>query len=224
MSSMSYGPTFFKSCLDDGNVHGISTAATEIASQRWQAALDGAANASRRIPILEHLDPPQTTLLVVDMQRGFLDAGAAVEVPAGRDIIANINKLAVEFRKQGARVIFCRYLVDQRAGLLGLFERRSYLGSGRESPLEAFKRGHPQFDLYPELDVQPSDIIIDKIRYSAVLGSDIVAQLRAFQVQNVVVTGVTTDVCAGNTAEDLMQMDFHVVMVWDGTAALDRLE
>jgi len=90
--------------------------------------------------------------------------------------------------------------------------------------MKAFQPGHPQFDLSPDLDVQKRDIIMEKNRYSAVLGSDIVDVLRKRGIENVIITGVTTDVCAGNTAEDLMQKDFHVVMVWDGCAALDRLE
>jgi len=115
-------------------------------------------------------------------------------------------------------------LVNEQVGLLRYFERKSYLGAKRESPMNALRAGHPQFEFYPELDVRKTDTVMDKIRYSAVLGSGIVEFLKKHGIQNVIVTGVTTDVCAGNTAEDLMQKDFNVVMVWDGTAALNRLE
>jgi len=120
-------------------------------------------------------------------------------------------------------VVFLRYLVDHRVGLLRNFEARSYLGPDRESPLKALQFNHEQFAIFPELEVRPTDVIIDKVRFSGVLGSDLVVRLRERGIRNVIVTGVTTDVCAGNTAECLMQSDFDVVMVWDGTAALDRL-
>lgn len=218
------GPFFIKSQIENGNIKNFPEERARIASTRWQIAIDGARNAGRSNPILESINSKRTALLVVDMQRAFLDIGSAIEVPEGREIVPNINKLIGALRKKGGRVIFFRYLVNEQPGVLKYFEAKSYLGGDRESPMTALQRSHPQFELYPELDVRSDDTIIDKIRYSAVLGSDIVDRLKRWGVENVLVTGVTTDVCAGNTAEDLMQKDFHVVMVWDGTAALDRLE
>jgi nicotinamidase-related amidase len=218
------GPQFIKNAIDDKRVASLSAERAHIASRRWQAAIDGAQNANRPIPILKNIEVKRTALLIVDMQRAFLDVGASIEVPEGRKIVPNINKLAAAVREKGGKVIFFRYLVNDQVGMLKYFEGKSYLGAGRESPMNALRAGHPQSELYPELDVQKGDIVMDKTRYSAVLGSNIVDLLRRQDIQNVIVTGVTTDVCAGNTAEDLMQLDFHVVMVWDGTAALDRLE
>lgn len=195
-----------------------------MALQRWQVAIAAAITADRPIPILERIDAKSTALIIVDMQKAFLDPGAAIEVAEGRAIVPNINKLAAAMRERRGTVVFLRYLVNESVGMLKYFEAKSYLGADRESPMQALKRGHPQFELYPDLEIQPSDIVLNKTRFSAVLGSNIVELLRQRGVENVIVTGVTTDVCAGNTAEDLMQMDFHLVMVWDGTAALDRLE
>lgn len=217
-------PTSIVASIESRQLSALSEERAEIASHRWQIAIDGARNANRPIPILENIEAKRTALLVVDMQRAFLDAGASIEVPEGRKIVPNINKLAAAVREKGGKVIFFRYLVNDQVGMLKHFEAKSYLGADRESPMNALRATHPQFELYPELDVQKGDIVMDKTRYSAVLGSNIVDLLQKQGIQNVIVTGVTTDVCAGNTAEDLMQMDFHVVMVWDGTAALDRLE
>jgi ureidoacrylate peracid hydrolase len=219
-----HGPVFIKAFIETGNVKSFSEERARIASHRWKIAIDGARNAGRPIPILATIDGKRTALLVVDMQRGFLDVGASIEVPDGRAIVPNINKIAAALRQKGGRVIFFQVRVSEQDGLLKYFEGKSYLGGNRESPMKAFQPGNPQFELYPELDAQKSDTIMQKTRYSAVLGSDIVEVLQKMGIENVIVTGVTTDVCAGNTAEGLMQKDFHVVMVWDGCAALDRLE
>jgi ureidoacrylate peracid hydrolase len=219
-----YGPYFIRDCLSIRSIVGFPADKSNIAKARWISAIKGAKRAGRTIPILESITGESTALLVIDMQRAFLDMGASIEVPKGREIVANINKLADGVRKAGGVVIFFRYLVDVNAGLLKHFEGRSYLGGDRVSPMVALQRGHPQFELYPGLDIRDSDLILDKTRYSAVLGSSIVEVLRERAIDSVVITGVTTDVCAGNTAEDLMQKDFHIVMVWDGTAALKRLE
>lgn len=218
------GPYLIKKSIDSKNIPTLSFEKTLIASNRWQIAIDAAKNAERPIPILETIEAQKTALVVVDMQRAFLDSGAAIEVAEGRAIVPNINKIAEAVRSKGGKVIFLRYLVNEEVGMLKYFEGKSYLGKERESPMNALRPGHPQFELYPALDVQKNDIVMNKIRYSAVLGSNIVDTLGKYRIENTIVTGVTTDVCAGNTAEGLMQKDFHVVMVWDGTAALDRLE
>ncbi len=196
----------------------------QIAIKRWQGAANGAKNAERPVPILATIETKHTALLVIDMQRAFLDKGASLECPEGRSIIPRINKLADAVRKNGGTVIFFRYMVDEQVGLLKNFETKSYLSGKRESPMTALSKGNPQFEISPELDVRKDDMIMDKTRYSAVFGSDIVEVLREKGIENVILTGVSTDACVGNTAEDLMQSNFNILMVWDGTAALDRLE
>jgi nicotinamidase-related amidase len=196
----------------------------ELAIARWQLAGSGAKTAERPVPILKAMEARHTALLVVDMQHGFLDVGAACEVAAGWALVPNVNKLATALREKGGQVVFLRYLVNEPDGLLKPFAGQSSLGAHRESPLKAFRPGHSQFELFSGLDVRKSDTIMDTTRYSAVMGSGIVEFLKQKGIENVIIAGVTTDVGAGNTAEDLMQKDFHVVMVWDGCAARDRLE
>lgn len=217
-------PHFFIDEIKNGRVASLIGEKAELALNRWQIAIDGATNAQRPVPILDTIVGAITALIVVDMQNVFLAPGAAIEVPAGRAIIPNINRLANEIRGKNGIVIWLRYMVNDDVGLLRYFEKQSYLGGNRISPLDAMKPGHPQFELHSDLNVDESDIVMNKTRYSAVLGSHIVDTLEAYNIENAIITGVTTDVCAGNTAECLMQMDFHVVMVWDGCAALDRLE
>lgn len=223
-SQISFGPEYMIRKIAQGGIRGLSDEKSKIATNRWNSALSAALTAGRSIPIISNIEAKKTALLIIDMQKAFLDEGAAIEVPEGRLIIDNINVIADKIRKNGGRVIFFRYLVNRNPGLLVNFQAKSYLGSNRESPMKALRPGHPQFEIFPGLNIGKEDIVMDKTRYSAVEGSDIVNILKQNDIENVIITGVTTDVCAGNTAEDLMQRDFNVIMVWDGTAALDRLE
>ena len=59
-----------------------------------------------RINEVHRLQPGRTALLVIDMQRGFLEPGAALEVPAGRAIIPNVQKLVEACRQRRVPVIF----------------------------------------------------------------------------------------------------------------------
>ena len=63
-----------------------------------------------RIDELHRLQPARTALLVVDMQRGFLEPGAALEVPPGREIIPALQRLAGACRRQQVPVIFTQFV------------------------------------------------------------------------------------------------------------------
>src|SRR5437660_12910582 len=63
-----------------------------------------------RIETLHRLQPGRTALLVIDMQRGFLEPGAALEVPPGRAIIPNLRRLIEACRQQRVPVIFTQFV------------------------------------------------------------------------------------------------------------------
>jgi len=63
----------------------------------------------------EHLKlaPGKTALLVVDMQRAFLDPGEAMEVPSARDIVPQIQILLALFRKSKLPVVFTEQVAEE---------------------------------------------------------------------------------------------------------------
>ena len=65
-----------------------------------------------RIDEWHRLQPERTALLVIDMQRGFLEQGAALEVPQGRAIIPNLQRLIGACREQGVPVIFTEFVYE----------------------------------------------------------------------------------------------------------------
>ena len=68
------------------------------------------------------LDPKKAALLIIDMQKGFIEQGAAMEVSPGRDIIPNIQKLMSCCRNQGIPVIFTRFVyTNEVPNLIGNF-------------------------------------------------------------------------------------------------------
>src|SRR5574340_232886 len=63
-----------------------------------------------RIDVLHRFEPGRTALLVIDMQRGFLEPGAALEVPAGREIVPNVRRLIDACRAKGVPVVFTEFV------------------------------------------------------------------------------------------------------------------
>jgi ureidoacrylate peracid hydrolase len=89
----------------------------------------------------------------------------------------------------------------------------------RAVALAAGSKGH---ELWPELDVRADDLVIEKKRFSAFIqGSSALAEtLRARGIDTILVTGTVTGVCCESTARDAMMLNFRVVMVSDGNAAM----
>jgi ureidoacrylate peracid hydrolase len=80
--------------------------------------------------------------------------------------------------------------------------------------------------LFADLDVQPADLIVPKDRFSALIqgASDLEGQLRARNIESVIITGTNTNVCCESTARDAMMLDFRTFMVEDANAAFTDAE
>ena len=108
------------------------------------------------------LEPGRTALLVVDMQRGFLDPGAAMEVPAARGIVPTVAGLVALFRERRLPVVFSQFVYSPAAPLLvgDLHpEHRpappgAPTGFGR--PSSSCLEGDPSVDVVPELAPRPA--------------------------------------------------------------------
>src|SRR5215468_11111279 len=71
-----------------------------------------------RIDELHGLQPGRTALLVVDMQRGFLEPGAALEAPPGRAIIPTLQRLIETCRSRDVPVIFTQFVYSAAVACL----------------------------------------------------------------------------------------------------------
>lgn len=169
----------------------------------------------------ENIDAAKTALVVIDMQNYFMKPGMAAEVPVARDIVPNINKLASKLREAGGKVVWVITTFDddiyhEWSVLNDLFSedrRKAMMGN-----LVAGKEGHK---LWSKFDVTPSDLHVEKKRYSAFMhgSSDLDARLKTMGIDTVLVTGTLTDVCCECSARDAMMMNYKTIMVTDANAA-----
>lgn len=159
---------------------------------------------------LPPLDRARTAVLVIDMQRDFIDPGAPIETPGGRAIVPAINRLTARARALGLPVVFTQEM--HRAD-------RSDFGIELEfEPPHCFE-GTPGMDLVAELDVRPGDYrVTGKRRYDAFLGTDLETLLRNRGIENLLVAGVCTDICVASTVQHARNADFRCVIVRDCVA------
>jgi ureidoacrylate peracid hydrolase len=168
------------------------------------------------------IEAARTALVVVDMQNYFVAQGFAAEVPAARDIVPNINRMANALRGAGGTVVWIQTTAAGAFEHWGNHHRYMLTPQRQEKRLTQLDESHEGFKLFRSLEPQPGDLRVKKVKYSAFIAgsSDIDAQLKSHGIDTILVTGTVTNVCCESTARDAMMLDYRVVMLSDGNASL----
>ena len=167
------------------------------------------------------LAPGQTALLVVDMQRAFLDPGEAMEVPAARDIVPQIQSLLALFRGQGLPVIFTEFTyaetVPLLVGHLHPEHRRAAAGAPRGfgRPSSSCLLGEANVHVVPDLAPRADELVVTKHYYDGFNGTPLDQALRARGITHLVLTGVATDGVVEGTARDGADRGYAIVIPED---------
>ena len=166
------------------------------------------------------IDPRKTALVVVDMQNYFVKQGHQSEVPAAREIVPNINRLAAELRRARRPCLLGAQRHQRYPRELVELSQLSAEPRPRRAPLKSMDIGEDGYEFWHLNDIRPEDAQITKKRYSAFIqgSSDIERHLRERGIDTLLITGTATNVCCESTARDAMMLNFKVVMVADGLA------
>ena len=171
-------------------------------------------------------EPGRTALVVVDMQRGFLDPGEAMEVPPAREIVPVIQRLLEVFRARRLPVVFTEFVYSPSAPvLIGALHPEHQpappgapRGFGR--PSSSCLEGTASAEIVPDLAPRPGELVVRKPGYDAFQGTVLDGALRARNVTSLVVTGTMTDICVLATVTAALHREYRVTVVEDGVATL----
>jgi ureidoacrylate peracid hydrolase len=180
----------------------------------------------------EHLfdlaDMSKVAHVIVDMQVGFVDPGAPIEVPATREIMGNVNAVSRAVRDGGGTNAFFRFTYDEAEKQSWASFYQGYMAGGMQTELmkAAFTRGAKDWELHPDLEIAPDDLIFDKTRFSGFIPGtcDIHETLQARDVDTLIISGTLTNCCCESTARDAMQMGYKIIFLTDGNATLSDEE
>lgn len=161
-----------------------------------------------------------TALLVIDMQRAFFDNRYSIGAAGGdvtplRAAIPGTLHLLRLARGAGVPVIFTRYVYAP--GMVD-FERRGGPRAERRRAGNSLGHGTEEVELIPELAQRPEEVVIDKARPSAFYATRLEPVLHGMDIRNLVICGVTTNICVESTARDAGQRDYGTYVVRDAVA------
>jgi nicotinamidase-related amidase len=183
-----------------------------------------------RIHETHRMDPARTALLVIDMQRSFMDPKSSLYVPTAWDILPPVKGLIEFCRAAHVPVIFTEFISAPEIPNLrkdpfgpehlapqpgqptgwGMPSGNSMVGStGPESP-----------DIVDEVKPLPGEVIIRAHGLDKFYGTPLDLVLRSLDIRSLMVTGMLSDLCVAATVYAATTREYRVTAITDGITTI----
>jgi ureidoacrylate peracid hydrolase len=170
------------------------------------------------------LGKERTALIVVDMQNGFCThegsmAKLGFDVDRLMAAIPGCERLAAAAREAGVRVIYTQYVYQDGVADGGVVVDEIFPAL---RDVNLCVEGTWDAEIIESMKPQKGDFIVKKNRPSAFYSTSLESYLRSTKVENVVICGVTTNMCVETTARDASQRDYRTFVVSDATGEVEQ--
>ena len=181
-------------------------------------------------PASLEIDLERLAVFVIDMQNAFVSKGGMFDlwgfdistIPA---VIEPIKRIMNAARKKGVRVIHFSHTLTPDAreiGPMSTFYYNKVMQSYREKPEmrdSLLMRGTWGAETIEELKPRQDEMLIEKPRFSAFVGTGLDTLLRSFDLKFLVFTGVATNICVESSLRDACHREYLPILITDAAAA-----
>ena len=155
-------------------------------------------------------------LLVIDLQRWFLEVGPPEKLARVEVLIAGTNALIDFFRERHLPVV--RILTVHSA------DGSTWNQWMTEHSTPRLIKGTPEAEEHPDVHSSETDVVIQKTRHSAFIRTELEDVLGARAVDTVVLAGFSTNACVGLTTIEAYERDFKVILAGEAILGTDPKE
>jgi len=159
------------------------------------------------------LNKNRSALLVIDMQKFFLDPCSPTFTCGGLAILPTVKQIIQSFREAQRPVIYTCH-VHHPEGIDAGIMKWWWQGMCIE--------GSPESGVIDEIAPLPNEKVIFKHRYSAFYNTDLETVLRCLKIEDLVISGIMTNMCCESTARDAYFRDYRVFFPADGTGTINE--
>lgn len=159
------------------------------------------------------LDMPKAVLLVIDMQKFFLDSDSSSFTEGGLAIIPNCQNLIKSFRSHKRPVIYTRHVhksAELDGGILAWWWQDICID------------GTPESEIVEQLTPLPEEKVIKKHRYSSFYNTDLEITLRCLGITDIVFCGIMSNICVESTVRDAYFRDIRCFVPADAVGSVNE--
>ena len=155
-------------------------------------------------------------LLIIDLQRWFLEVGPPEKLARVRGLLAQTAELAAAFHARGLPVVHVLTIHQADGSTWNQWMREHRTGRLLDGSREA--------EEHPDVPHHVADLTVRKTRHSAFIRTDLEARLRARGVDTLVLAGFSTNACVGLTAIEAWERDFRVILAGEAILGTNEAE
>lgn len=159
------------------------------------------------------LNKERSALLVIDMQCFFLNLDSPTFTCGGIAILPTVKQLIDAFREEDRPIIFTRHTHhpdNLDAGIMEWWWEGMCL------------EGSPESEVHHDIVPLPHEKVIQKHRYSAFYNTDLETILRCLKIEDIVISGIMTNLCCESTARDAYYRDYRTFFLADATGTINE--
>ncbi|MCR6545128.1 cysteine hydrolase family protein [Dehalobacterium formicoaceticum] len=166
--------------------------------------------------------PQETALLVIDMQKGFVDAGSLLEVPMARDQVPAIAELISCCRNKEIPVVYTSFTIGPDFSYNFYWKMAAQRGLKVEGPHCEFWKGKPETEIAEALQPLPGEKVLHKFGYDCFAQTDLDHFFRSMGIKTILITGTVVNWCVDSTVRSAYHKDYNVAVVSDAVSAFDH--
>ena len=164
------------------------------------------------------IDPKETALIIVDMQKGFVDEGHCFFTPQAHEqipLIADFKKFCNEV---GIPVFMSVFAQDKDYHNDHYWFRNKERGLLNEDGSCKLRLGTDDCEMTKALEPVGDDVVFTKYTYSCFSHTELETWLKKKRIRTVIICGTCTDWCVDSTIRDAYHKDYNVVVLADGVS------